>query len=128
MKDKIAKLKSIELLFVEDEQNLVDIISDTFSKLGLTFKTANNGAQALEILKENPNISLVITDINMPVMNGLDMIIEAQKMSSNLQFVIMSAHTEPEYVKSATELGVTNYLIKPFDFIKFLNIVSQIEF
>ena len=128
MKDKIAKLKSIELLFVEDEQNLVDIISDTFLKLGLTFKTANNGAQALEILKENPNISLIVTDINMPVMNGLDMIAKAQEMLPNLQFVIMSAHTEPEYGKSAAKRGVTNYLIKPFDFIKFLNIVSQIKF
>jgi YesN/AraC family two-component response regulator len=40
----------------------------------------------------------------------------------------MSAHTEPEYIKSAEELGVKNYLLKPFDFIKFINLVSEIDF
>jgi len=128
MKEKIAKLQAVKLLFVEDEENLVDIISDTFKKLQLDFTTANNGAKALEVLQNDGSFDLVVTDINMPVMNGLEFIKESQKLGLDLQYIIMSAHTEPEYIKSAEQLGVTNYLVKPFDFIKFLDIVSTMEF
>ena len=51
MQDKIAKLRTIKILFVEDVEDLCNIIADTLSKLQANFDTANNGAQALEKLK-----------------------------------------------------------------------------
>ena len=128
MQDKIAKLKSIRILFVEDEEDLCNIISDTLTKLQANFQTANNGKIALDKFKEDDTFDLIVTDINMPVMNGLELIKNIRDMGSNIPVVIMSAHTEPEYIKSAEELGVKNYLLKPFDFIKFINLVAELEF
>ena len=127
MQNKIAKLKTLKVLFVEDEEDLIQIISDTLEKLQVDFVTASNGAEGLEKIKTNSDIDLVVTDINMPVMNGLEMIEEAKKINANLPFIIMSAHTEPEYLNTAKKLGVTDYLLKPFDFIKFINLVYDLE-
>ncbi len=128
MQAKIAKLQSIRILFVEDEQDLVTIISDTLTKLKANFETANNGQLALDKFKEFNDFDLIVTDINMPVMNGLELIKNIRDINKDIPVIIMSAHTEPEYIKSAEELGVDNYLLKPFDFIKFINLISELEF
>jgi CheY-like chemotaxis protein len=95
MQEKIAKLKAIKILFVEDEQDLITIISDTLTKLQANFITANNGKEAFDIISKTSDIDLVVTDINMPIMNGLELIAEVRKTNDKLPFVIMSAHTEP---------------------------------
>jgi len=128
MQAKIAKLQSIKILFVEDETDLVTIISDTLTKLKANFETAENGKIAFEKFQEVNDFDLVVTDINMPVMNGLELIKNIREVDTKIPVIIMSAHTEPEYIKSAEELGVDNYLLKPFDFIKFINIISELEF
>lgn len=128
MQEKIAKLKSIKILFVEDEEDLCNIISETLKKLQANFVTANNGQVALNLYKDCNDFDLIVTDINMPVMNGLEMIQKIRDLNSDIPVVIMSAHTEPEYIKSAEKLGVKNYLLKPFDFIKFINLISELEF
>jgi len=127
MQDKIAKLKKIKILFVEDEPDLLNIISDTLNKLGANFLTANNGKEGLEILEKNSDIDLIVTDINMPVMNGLDMISEIRKKGNNVTSIIMSAHSEPEYLKRAKELNISDYILKPFDFLKFINLVGELD-
>ncbi len=127
MQNKIAKLRTIKILFVEDEMDLITIISDTLSKLGANFLTAKNGAEGLELFQANNDIQLIVSDINMPVMNGIEMIRKIRESGSNIPCVIMSAHTEPEYLKSADELNVADYILKPFDFIKFINLVSELD-
>ncbi len=127
MQDKIAKLKKVKILFVEDEEDLITIISDTLTKLQANFQTATNGQIAFDKIQESNDFDLVVTDINMPIMSGLELIEKVQKTNKDLPFIIMSAHTEPEYIKKAEELGIDNYLLKPFDFIKFINLVAQLD-
>lgn len=126
MQDKIAKLRNLKLLFVEDEEDLISIISDTLNKLGANFLIAKNGKEGLAVFEANQGIDLVITDINMPIMNGLDMISEIKKISP-VEIVIMSAHTESEYIDKSKELGVKHYLLKPFDFLKFIDLVVSLD-
>lgn len=127
MHEKIEKLRTLKLLFVEDEEDLLSIISDALTKLEANFVTANNGLEALEVLKNNPDIDAIITDINMPVMNGLDMIKNILDQGINIPIIVMSAHTEAEYISKASEYGVSEYLLKPFDFIKFIDLITSME-
>ena len=130
MQEKIAKLQQFKLLFVEDEEDLINIISATLVKLKANFVTARNGQHALEVLDENDDIDIIITDINMPIMNGLDMIEtirDSDKPYKDIQIVIMSAHTETEYFNSAKASGVKEYLLKPFDFMKFIELMASLE-
>jgi YesN/AraC family two-component response regulator len=128
MQDKIAKIRKLKLLFVEDEKDLIDIISDTLNKLQLNFLTAYDGAEALKIIEENQDIDLVITDINMPNMDGLELIENINNKYPKLKVIIMSAYTESEYLERAKDLGIDDYLLKPFDFIKFIELISSMEF
>ncbi|RXJ75670.1 two-component system response regulator [Arcobacter sp. F155] len=127
MQEKIEKLRAMKLLFVEDEDDLIEIISDTLDKLDTNYLTAKNGEEALELVEKNPDLSMIITDINMPVMNGLEMIEELKQKDINLPIIVMSAHTELEYINKAKELGVNDYLLKPFDFIKFINLIVSLD-
>lgn len=127
MQEKIQKLRTLKLLFVEDEEDLIEIITDTLNKLDANFLTAYNGQEALEIIKNNSDIDVIITDINMPIMNGLDLIKEIQKRGIEIPIIIMSAHTEIDYLNKAKELGVAEYLLKPFDFIKFIELLTNLD-
>ncbi|QDF28113.1 response regulator [Halarcobacter anaerophilus] len=127
MQEKIEKLKKLKLLFVEDEADLVEIITDTLKKLDANFLSAKNGQEALELVEQNRDIDIIVTDINMPVMNGLKMIEELKKRGFNIPVIIMSAHTETDFINKAKELGVDNYLLKPFDFIKFIDLITEME-
>lgn len=127
IQDKIKKLKDLKLLFVEDEEDLVNIITDTLIKLEVNFLTASNGEEALKILDENSDISVIVTDINMPIMNGIDMIKEIRNRDIKIPIIIMSAHTEIDYFNKAKDLGIDNYLLKPFDFMKFIDLVTDMD-
>ncbi len=126
LQESIDHLKKLKFLFVEDEKDLMDIISETLQKLGVDFLTANNGEEGLTILKEHANdIDIIVTDISMPVMNGLEMIKEVKSLYPNLEIIIMTAHTESKYMIEAKEYGVNDYLLKPFDFIKFIELINN---
>ncbi len=127
MQEKVAKLKSLKLLFVEDEKDLLSIISGALTKLQANFLTASNGLEALKVIEQNPDIDVIVTDINMPYMNGLDMIKILKDKGNTTPIVIMSAHTEMEYVDRAKEYGIDNYLLKPFDFIKFIELIADMD-
>lgn len=128
MKEKIEKLKALKILFVEDEKNLREIIGETFTKLEVQFDTAENGQVALAMIKDYP-YDLVVTDINMPIMNGLELIENIRNtLDLHIPVYIMSAHTEQRYVDRAKELEVENYIMKPFDFIKFINMTYETKF
>jgi len=73
---------------------------------------ASNGKQALKILDENPEIDIVITDINMPVMNGLELITKIKKLDHYYQIVVLSAHNEYNLVRQAFKLGACDYILK----------------
>lgn len=127
MQEKINKLRQLKILFVEDEEDLLSIITDALTKLQANFVTATNGLKALEAVEANSDIDLIVTDINMPHMNGLELLKALSDKGVKIPVIIMSAHTETEYINKAKEYGVTEYLLKPFDFIKFIDLVASLE-
>lgn len=128
MKEKIEKLKLLKILFVEDEESLRNIIKETFTKLDVTFDTAENGQEAFEKIQQN-HYDLIVTDINMPILNGLDLIEKIRHiLDLHIPVYIMSAHTEQRFLDRAKELEVENYIMKPFDFINFINMTYETQF
>lgn len=128
MKAQITQLQKLTLLLVEDEIDLLGIITDTLKKLNVKFYTAYNGQEALEVLENNQGIDVVITDINMPMVTGLELIETMDKKAYDIPVVVMSAYTEVEYLDKAKALGVDKYLLKPFDFVKFIELMNSMDF
>jgi two-component system response regulator YesN len=109
------KDKKYSVMVVEDEVLLRENIARKISGFSPAFciaGTAADGAEALALLKKcKPDI--IITDIVMPVMNGLDFIKKAAAISPEVQFVVLSGYSDFEYAKTALQYGVRDYLLKP---------------
>lgn len=119
------KKLGISVLYVEDEHILRLIYVRVLQKITKKLYVAENGRQGLEMYeKHQPD--LVITDIMMPVMNGLEMIERIRKVDKNVRFVIMSAYSETEYFIDAIKMGVNSFLIKPVEIAKFTSLLSEL--
>jgi DNA-binding response OmpR family regulator len=118
-------LKSITVLLVEDEQNLAELlrggIGDKFDK----FILAHDGEEGL-LLAKNINPDIVITDITMPKMDGLKMSALIREKQPNMPIVILSAYSEKDYLLEAIDVGVTKYLIKPFDPDELIEVICKL--
>ncbi|MBC5857687.1 response regulator transcription factor [Campylobacter jejuni] len=104
--------KELIILVVEDEvkirESLINILSERFTKV----IGAKNGDEGLKKFKKfKPD--LVITDIAMPIMDGLDMAREIKEISDDVPIVILSAYSEKERLLRSIDIGVDKYLIKP---------------
>ncbi|MFB9331143.1 response regulator [Paenibacillus aurantiacus] len=97
-----------EPLIVEGMQAIIDWSAYNLKVAG----TAPNGLEALTKLGEQP-VDLLITDIMMPQMTGLDLIREVKARSQQTKFIILSGYEEFGYVREGIKLGVENYLLKP---------------
>ena len=76
--------------------------------------TAHNGKEALEIFQENPT-DIVVTDVEMPRMNGLELLREIRKLNSRTRGIILSGYDEFEYARTALRLDVEEYILKPIN-------------
>ena len=113
-------LKSLTVLYVEDEDIIKEEIKFFCEKFIPNFYTAGNGEEGLELYKKvNPDI--VITDIQMPKMNGLEMI---KHIDPSLPIIITTAYSDIEFFLQAIELNVNKFIIKPID-LKILLISIQ---
>ena len=106
-----------KVLLVDDEymilSGLEKLINWEDLKLKLVGKV-NDGQSALEFVREN-EVDIVITDVSMPEMTGIDFIRASQKEGINFYFIIFSGYQEFEYVKDGINLGAENFLLKPID-------------
>lgn len=112
----IEYLKSQTVLFVEDEELARDVLAKILSKIFKHVLTAANGLEGLEKFeksKSSNEIDLIISDINMPIMNGLDMLEKIREIDSTIPVIFVTARNETNNILRAVDLNVTNYIIKP---------------
>lgn len=108
--------KDILVLVVDDSPTMRRIIKNTLDRIGFTQSIeAENGKQAIEMLGSNP-VELLLTDWNMPVMNGLELVGEVRKMDKfkKLPILMITTRGMKEDVVQAVHAGVNNYVVKPF--------------
>jgi PAS domain S-box-containing protein len=113
IKFNLKNLKTISILYVEDEDALRKQSVIIYKKLFKNVYEASNGEEALVIIKnETLSFDIIITDINMPKMSGLELARRAKEFSL-IPFIITSAYSQNEYFLEAIELGIKKFIIKP---------------
>ncbi len=121
-------LKSIKVLYVEDEDDVREFTGKTISAIVKEVLIAENGKIGLELFINNQDIDLIVTDINMPKMGGLEMCTEIKKINSNIPIVVTSAHNDPDFLKKAIDVGVNAYAMKPLDLYQLIdNMIKAVE-
>lgn len=115
IKDLKAVAQNFTLLYVEDDINIQASMSKYLQKFFKKLYTASNGKEGVALFKEN-SIDIVITDLSMPLMNGIEMIEQIKSINEHQAILITTAHSESEYLLGAIKSHVDGYIIKPFDF------------
>ena len=101
------------LLIVDDEPGMCDILADSFTLAGYDVTTAADGIQAWNLI-ERGKFDLIITDINMPLLDGLALIDKLREQENQTPAVILSARNAKLDISTAFRLGVDDYVSKPF--------------
>lgn len=121
-------LKNLKILYVEDEDDVREFTGKILRTVVKDVVLAQNGKVGLEKFEEHRNFDLIVTDINMPKMNGFEMCTEIKKLNNSIPIVVTSAHNDPDFLRQAIEIGVNAYAMKPIDLYQLLdNMVMAVE-
>jgi len=114
------------LLLVDDEKPIREKLINNTDWTGNDYQVfaAADGAEALEIIK-NKGIDILVTDIQMPKLSGMNLIEKARESSSQLKVIVISGFAEFEYAQKSIRFGVNEYLLKPFRSKKLLEVVNK---
>ncbi|NPA73322.1 MAG: EAL domain-containing protein [Epsilonproteobacteria bacterium] len=125
LEEMIDFLKTKKLLYVEDNpearESTLGVLEEFFTDITI----AEDGVEGLEKFKNN-EIDLIITDINMPKMSGLEMIQEIREFDEDVFILVLSAYNESGFFMDSIRLGVDGYLLKPIEIEQFISILQKI--
>lgn len=111
---------AVKILIVDDEPDVFSLITQQFENniagFEVNFIPAGNGKEAIEKLEQNPDVEVVMTDINMPIMDGLELLSIMNKRWPLIRVVVISAYGDMKNIRKAMNQGAYDFVIKPVDF------------
>jgi YesN/AraC family two-component response regulator len=120
----ISKLE-LAVLFVEDEETILDCMGIYFKRRFRDVYLAADGAEGLEKFREyRPD--LVVTDIEMPKLDGLEMSKEIRKISPDTPIILTTAYNEDAQVEEGKRIGISAYLLKPVDYADLDGVIATL--
>jgi PAS domain S-box-containing protein len=126
---EVVKLKeaasSLSILYVEDNDELSKNFKTYLLKIFSEVETASNGEEAFTLYKEK-KFDIIITDINMPRMNGLTLTKKIKDVDKNQIVVLLSAYTDSKILIEAIRLGINGYLVKPINHIEINTLLYEL--
>ncbi|WP_297442691.1 EAL domain-containing protein [Sulfurimonas sp.] len=127
LKELISNAKNLTILFVEDDkptrEELIGFLGTFFPKI----ISAQSAEEAWDKYNSN-KIDLIVTDITLPQMSGMELIGRIRQTNTSIPLLILSAHRESEYFLDSIKYNVDGYLLKPFDLEQFLSVISKVVY
>lgn len=120
------KSKKKRVLIVEDNEEMRILLEKILSLENLDIIQAQDGAEAIEKIKENKDLAMVISDIKMPVCNGIDMLAKAKELNPKLPVILITAFGDVDQYLDAMNLGAFEYLNKPFKSQELIDVVHRV--
>jgi two-component system chemotaxis response regulator CheY len=115
-----------KILTVDDSKSIRDMIAFTLEPKGYTVVGAEDGVAGLAAL-QGQKIDMVVCDVNMPNMDGIEMVRQARKLPAlaGIPIVMLTTEGQKEKMIAAKEAGATGWLVKPFDEAKLLGVIDK---
>ena len=117
------------IMVIDDSPTIRVSVEMALKQLGHPIKQAENGQDALEkineIKKSGEEIALCLSDINMPIMNGIEFIIEFRKVDKFTPVVVLTTEAEKDIIQKGKEAGASGWIIKPFQAEDLINVVKR---
>jgi two-component system, chemotaxis family, chemotaxis protein CheY len=120
-------MTSLRVLTVDDSRTILAMLHHTLSNAGFEVLQAEDGKQGLDVLR-NETVDVVITDINMPVMDGIEFIkhVRATGNHQSLPILILTTETSQDKRDQGKAAGGTGWIVKPFDPEKLISVIHRV--
>ncbi len=122
MANKPARRK---ILIIDDERGLREVMTELLEKTGYQAICAANGADGVR-LNEQENPDIIVLDLCMPGMDGIETLRRIRKQDSEVSVVILTANGSPDTIRDAVGLTVGEYLSKPFENLELVNLIGDL--
>ena len=126
VKDLVKQTKVLKLLYVEDNQSVREQTKKFLKGFFSDIVVGINGQDGLDKFNRE-EFDLIITDLNMPIMSGIEMLKEIRKLNTYIPCIIMSAHDNPNYFLQTIQLGIDGYILKPLKIDSFTTLMRKIS-
>jgi DNA-binding NtrC family response regulator len=118
-------MTTANVLLVDDEVSFVETMTKRLSKRGLNTLTAFDGQEALQLLEAGIDVDIVVLDIKMPGMNGLEVLKEIKKKDSSIDVIILTGHSTVDMAIKGMRLGAFDFLTKPCELEGLIKIIND---
>lgn len=119
-------LKTLTILYVEDDHSIRTSMNNILQAIVKDVVLAVDGEDGLEKFKNNKNIDIIVTDINMPKMDGLTMCDHLRQIDKNIPIIVTTAYNDNNFLSHAIEVGINSYLMKPVDAYKLIEAFMKV--
>ncbi len=131
-KTLFSQTKDLSLLLVEDYEPLRNDMAEMLDDLFKSVTVASDGSEALALYHEyyarhDKNFDVLVTDIQMPVMNGVELSESVRNINQNQQIIVLSAHTDSDYLLSLINLGIAQFITKPITHEKLIDVLYRVS-
>ncbi|QOG11214.1 hybrid sensor histidine kinase/response regulator [Arcobacter sp. FWKO B] len=126
LKNLLESANNLKILYVEDDKDVMVETLQTLENIFNNILLAKNGQEGLEVYQQNPDIDFVLTDITMPVMNGIEMISHIRQYNKEIPILVISAYSDVPYFLDTIRLGIDGYILKPIESSQFFAILAKV--
>lgn len=114
------------VLVVEDEEDLGEVLVELLREMDVLATHVPNGKEALEALDQGGDFDALLTDLNMPVMSGLDLMGHVRGRGHEIPIVVLTGYGDKEKAVEALRLGALDFIDKPFDVKTLLDVMTRV--
>lgn len=114
-----------KILLIDDEEGFLGAMTRRLEKRGLKTITALSGQEGISILKDNPDVDVVILDVKMPGMDGIQVLKEIKRQFAVMEVIMLTAHGTLESAIEGMKLGAFDYLMKPCEIDELMKKVEE---
>ena len=121
--------KDLTVLYIEDDETLNRNIKNIFEALFHNVISCTNGIEGLNSFKDsletNSKINIIISDIHMPKMNGIELLQKIREYDKDIPFIFTTAHSDTKYTLESIKHGISDYIIKPIDVQELISNINR---
>ena len=116
------------ILIVDDSESIRESVASALESAGYVVTKGINGEDGLKCLEDNPAVELIITDLNMPIMDGISFLKEVRKSDKHkyLPVIILTTESQETKKQEARIAGATGWIIKPFSKEKLITVIKKV--
>ena len=119
-------MKHTKILIVEDDKDMADSCKRLFKRSGISTAVAYTGRESIQMINKDNRIDIVLADLKMPEMDGIELLTRIKRHSPSIEVIIMTGYGTIHNAVKALKLGATDYITKPFNKDELLNAVNKI--